>query len=214
MSRGRYCFVAASTFLLLAILFFMPRNCACFSAYDWFVAVPTIATTLFTAVKFRNGGVLIPLALVASAAGDWAGSMHNFIMQIAFFAVAHLFYIADFAPRWHKAVGRVLGVVVFAIVTFGFLGYVMAHIKPQVEFYAVGVYGLIIFAMGATAIMQQRPRRLWYIVAALLFIFSDSVIAYNKFVENIPHSRLWIMTTYYAAQGLFMTLHLLRRNRA
>lgn len=212
MSRSKYISLSLALYLLLAVVYFLPRNFAFFSACDWFVAVPTLAAAILTAVKFRSGGALIPLALLASAAGDLAGSMHDFIMQIAFFAVAHLFYIADFLPKCRKVRGRLFGVLTFAAITLVFLGYVMAHIASQMEFYAVGVYGLIIFTMGATAILQQRAHRLWYVVAAILFVFSDSVIAYNKFVTAVPHSGLWIMTTYYAAQGIFMSLHLSRRH--
>lgn len=212
MSKQRYNIGAVALFLLLAVFYFVPRDCDVFASCDWFVAVPTLAAALFTAVKFRCGGVLIPLALLASAAGDMAGAMHNFILQVAFFACAHLFYIADFGSKWRRSIRRMFCVVLCAVVTLGFLGYVMAHIKVQTELYAVGVYGLIIFSMGATAIMQQRAHGVWYIVAAALFIFSDSVIAYNKFVEPVANSTLWIMTTYYAAQCIFMSLHLLRRS--
>ena len=38
---------------------------------------------------------------------------------------------------------------------------------------------------------------------ALLFVFSDAVIAWNRFIGPVP-ARTWIvMTTYYLAQYLF-----------
>jgi len=43
-------------------------------------------------------------------------------------------------------------------------------------------------------------------VAALLFVFSDATIAWNKFVEPLPDATLRIMSTYYAAQYLFALL--------
>jgi uncharacterized membrane protein YhhN len=36
----------------------------------------------------------------------------------------------------------------------------------------------------------------------VLFVFSDFILAWNKFVEPIEHSRILIMTTYYLAQYL------------
>jgi len=39
-------------------------------------------------------------------------------------------------------------------------------------------------------------------MGAILFMLSDSVIAVNKFVLEIPLSGLWIMTTYTLAQWL------------
>ena len=154
---------------------------------------------------------MIPLALLASAAGDYAGSTGNFIMQVAFFAVAHIFYICDFGPR-RAAIRSNLGyATALAVITIGYLGFVLAHIESQIEFIAVAIYGLIIYIMGATAIFQQRRFYAWYIVAAMLFILSDSLIVCGKYLVTVPHGNTWVMLTYYAAQGLFMTLHLSRR---
>lgn len=203
--------ILLAVYAILAIVFFYVRGCDC----EWllcrrYVAVPTLFATLATALNFKRGGWLIPLALLFSATGDWAGAMGEFIFQIAFFAVAHIFYIADFAPRCTFTRKRTLTLVLFTFIVLPFLGYVMMHIANSVEFVAVGVYGVIIYSMGFTALVQNRRHSILYAIAALLFIFSDSCIAYNKFVEHIPHANTWIMTTYYAAQGIFCALHLLR----
>ena len=91
-------YIAIVGFLLLATVFFFVRG--------WFVAVPTLYAALIAAMASRRGGVAIPLALLFSAAGDYAGSTGNFIMQVALFAVAHICYISDFAPRRVALRGR------------------------------------------------------------------------------------------------------------
>ncbi|MBQ2374680.1 MAG: lysoplasmalogenase [Alistipes sp.] len=201
-------------YLLLAIAFFFVRGCNC----EWlicrrFVAIPTICATLVTALNHKRGGWIIPLALLMSSAGDWAGAMGEFIFQIAFFALAHIFYISDFAPKCKFSKKRVLPLVAFSAVVLPFLGYVLTHINNQAELIAVGIYGVIIYTMGFTAMLQNRQYSWLYAVAAVLFIFSDSCIAYNRFVSHLPHANTIIMTTYYAAQGLFCTLHLLRKQK-
>lgn len=193
-------------FLILAAVFFAIRG--------WFVAVPTLFAAVAAATNCKQGGCMIPLALLASAAGDYAGSTGNFIMQVAFFAVAHIFYICDFAPRRAKERNNLRYAVPLGVVTISYLGFVLAHIESHIEFVAVAVYGLIIFTMGVTAIFQQRSRKWWYVAAALLFILSDSLIVYGKYIGTIPHRSTWIMTTYYAAQGIFMTLQLKRNSLA
>ena len=190
-------------FLLLATAFFFVRG--------WFVAVPTLYAALIAAMASRTGGVAIPLALLFSAAGDYAGSTGNFIMQVALFAVAHICYISDFAPRRVASRGRFAGATALAVVTLCYLGLVLSHIASQAEFVAVAIYGLIIYIMGATAIFQQRRFYAWYVVAAMLFILSDSLIVCGKYLVTVPHGNTWVMLTYYAAQGLFMALHLSRR---
>ena len=195
-------YIAIVGFLLLATAFFFVRG--------WFVAVPTLYAALIAAMASRTGGVAIPLALLFSAAGDYAGSTGNFIMQVALFAVAHICYISDFAPRRVASRGRFAGTTALAVVTLCYLGLVLSHIASQAEFVAVAIYGLIIYIMGATAIFQQRRFYAWYVVAAMLFIFSDSLIVCGKYLVTVPHGHTWVMLTYYAAQGLFMTLHLSR----
>ena len=197
-------YIAIVGFLLLATVFFFVRG--------WFVAVPTLYAALIAAMASRTGGVAIPLALLFSAAGDYAGSTGNFIMQVALFAVAHICYISDFAPRRVASRGRFAGATALAVVTLCYLGLVLSHIASQAEFVAVAIYGLIIYIMGATAIFQQRRFYAWYVVAAMLFILSDSLIVCGKYLVTVPHGNTWVMLTYYAAQGLFMALHLSRRH--
>lgn len=209
-----YIITTVGIYLLLTVVFFLQRGGAYIAPIRDFVAVPTLFAAIATAVKFRNGGRMIPLALFASAAGDWAGAEGNFIMQVAFFAVAHLFYISDFSPRIKRFErGKVACATLFTIGMLCFLGYVMTHIESNMEFYAVWIYGIIIASMGVTAFLQARARRALYVIAAVLFILSDSLIAYGRFVEPIPDGNTWVMTTYYAAQGLFMYL-MLRRSSA
>lgn len=83
----------------------------------------------------------------------------------------------------------------------------------MVEIIAVSIYAAIIATMGASALTLNIKYKWWYVVAAMLFIFSDSVIVYNKYIEPISNASMWIMTTYYAAQGLFATLCLLRKQK-
>ena len=213
MNKGQKIALVAG-FLILAVLYFFVGDWGC----DWlicrrWVAVPTLFATLATALNFRRGDWLIPLALLASSAGDWAGAMGEFIFQIAFFAVAHIFYIADFAPKCRFTLKRTVALVLFSAIVLPFLGYVLMHIGDRVELIAVAIYGVLIYSMGFTALIQNRKFSMFYAIAAMLFIFSDSCIAYNRFVDHIPNATMWIMTTYYAAQGIFCTLHLSREEK-
>ncbi|MBR4995335.1 MAG: lysoplasmalogenase [Alistipes sp.] len=206
-----YRIAATAIFLLLAVAFFLQRSGVVIPTIKGFVAIPTLFAAIATAIRYRSVGKMIPLALLASTAGDWAGAQGNFIMQVAFFALAHIFYISDFAPKidgfgWKK----VLHIAPFVALMVCVLGFVVMHIEDNSELCAVAIYGVIIGSMGTSAILQSRPRKALYIVAAMLFILSDSLIAVGRFVEPIPHGNTYVMTTYYAAQGLFAYLALKR----
>lgn len=180
---------------------------------SWFVAIPAFFMSLACLAHSRQGGWAIPAALLFSAIGDYEGALHNFILQILFFAIAHIFYIVDFMPRRKMSkVNKALAALPFFYAVV-FLGILTPKMGNVVEIIAVVIYAAIIATMGASALMLDIKRKWWYVVAATLFIFSDSVIVFNKYIEPVNNASLWIMTTYYAAQGLFATLCLLRRQK-
>jgi hypothetical protein len=67
---------------------------------------------------------------------------------------------------------------------------------------------LIIGSMAAVTLFIDSPRRWYYTAAALIFVFSDSCIAWNKFVEKFAYAGITIMATYFAAQLIFANLYL------
>ena len=54
-----------------------------------------------------------------------------------------------------------------------------------------------------SALQYRGAYAAWFRLAALLFVFSDSVIAWGRFVAPIPCRTCVVMITYYAAQYLF-----------
>ncbi|MBQ8778475.1 MAG: lysoplasmalogenase [Alistipes sp.] len=194
-------------YMILLLYYFIAEHSS------WFVAIPAFFMSLASLAHSRQGGWAIPAALLFSAIGDYEGSLHNFILQILFFAIAHIFYIVDFMPqRKMSKVNKALAVLPFVYAGV-FLGILTPKMGNVVEIIAVVIYAAIIATMGASALMLDIKRKWWYVVAAILFIFSDSVIVFNKYIEPVNNASLWIMTTYYAAQGLFATLCLLRRQK-
>ncbi len=156
---------------------------------------------------WRSRGVL-PLALLFSACGDLAGEHKEFILQIAMFAIAHIAYFVHFVrratiDRTSVALWSILGVMVVALGVI-----VISHISKPTEAVACSIYIVIIATMAGSAIACRSPYRAWNIAAALLFIFSDSCIAINRFVEHISHAGLLIMTTYFTAQYIFAAAYL------
>ena len=91
------------------------------------------------------------------------------------------------------AVGAVLAAVLM-------LGWMLPTILPCVspDFLRPGVtvYALLILLMMWLALQQESP---WWALGALLFVASDTCLAWNKFVGPVMNARLWIMTTYYGA---------------
>jgi alkenylglycerophosphocholine/alkenylglycerophosphoethanolamine hydrolase len=192
-------------YLILTLYYFMAEHSS------WFIAIPVLFMGFATLAHSRQGGWAIPAALFLSSIGDYQGSEHNFILQILFFALAHIAYIMDYiAKRKPSKLNKALAVTPF-IYAIIFLSILIPNISNGVEIGAVIGYAIMIAIMGASALMLDIKHKWWYVLAAALFIYSDSVIVYNKYIERIPNASMLIMATYYAAQGLFASLHLLRR---
>lgn len=206
-NRNHRIALAVCVYIATVAAFFVVRYSAAYASNRWIVALPTIVAAVFTLLHYRRGGIFIPLALVASAAGDLMGAQQMFIAQVAYFALAHIFYIVDFSRTslWRERRPRIAAL---AVVTAGYLWLVLNHIASATEMTAVGIYGIIIFLMAACAVTQRRRRAGWYAVAALLFVVSDSMIVFNKYVAPLPCEDILVMTTYYAAQGAFAYLML------
>ena len=200
-----YFYEVIGVFFILTLYYFIAEHSS------WFIAMPALFLGFATLAHSREGGWAIPAALFLSAIGDYQGSEHNFILQVLFFALAHIFYIVDFLPKRNLSNRNKYVASIPYIYAVAFLFLLISHMNHAVEMVAVVIYALIIATMGASALVMEIKHKWWYVIAAVLFIFSDSVIVYNKYIEHIPNASLWIMTTYYAAQGLFATLCLLRR---
>ena len=157
---------------------------------------------------------LVLFALLLLAAGDAAGAVHDFLLQMFLFALAHVAYIRYFLPSAEFSRRRIAAA---AVVGAGLLLFLFAGIVPRVassvERTGVALYGTVIAAMLLSVLFYRGRYAPGFRVAALLFVFSDATIAWNKFVEPLPDATLRIMSTYYAAQYLFALLALAASSR-
>ena len=180
-------------FVAGAVLFFTKA-----AALPYKVAWPVLLLSLATFLSRRRELLPFGFAFLFSAAGDAVGARGLFIPQMAFFALAHVAYVCWFLPRARRRLRAVSLAVTVPL---------LAAIVPEAPFPAerigVAVYGLVIAAMLYSALQYDGACAAGFRCAALLFVFSDAVIAWNRFIGPVP-ARTWIvMITYYLAQYLF-----------
>jgi uncharacterized membrane protein YhhN len=59
------------------------------------------------------------------------------------------------------------------------------------------------WAVSRATVLADGPA--WAVaVGAISFLISDATLAINRFVMPLPHSAVWVLTTYYAAQCLMV----------
>lgn len=141
---------------------------------------------------------IILVGLIFCMFGD--GLLHWFLIGLSAFLIGHIFYIIGFFKEWRFSLIRVL-----SIIPIGFYAILIGHLLTEslIEngndalFIPVCLYTIIISTMAWSAIMTGNK---WAITGSVLFVLSDSILAWNRFVSDIPYSSVLIMITYYTAQ--------------
>ena len=183
-------------FLTLAALYFSRIEVSGKLAY------PVAFLGFMALMDSRNIGIAMAIGLVCSAFGDWQGTQGNFLGQMGCFALAHVAYICYFTSRmkgkpngWLMAIGLATVLVIGVVAATK----VIPQVPEGVMQIGVSIYCLLILTMLLMALMQRD----WlFALGAALFVCSDFILAWNKFVSPVGHASWMIMVPYYTAQWL------------
>ena len=187
---SRPAILVSIVFFLLAILFFSPIQ------MPYKLAYPLAFLTL-CALRYSSWPML--LAMGFSALGDYMGVCNNFWGQMGSFALAHIAFVVFFYREYRKE--RAMVGIKWKSAIVGLYGLVVGmcivpHVQGPLQI-GVSVYILLILAMCILAWMQKNPL---YALGAWLFVFSDTILAWNKFVSPIEWAGYLIMVPYYLGQ--------------
>lgn len=195
---------ASALFLLLAVFYFIPVD------IPFKIGFPL---TLLSVFSFWLLPWPMSIAMLASAAGDYAGAAGCFVGQMSCFAVAHIFIILFFIGKmWmrfqsFRTEGKLLrrvgyaaavGTMVILLVIFAMVN-VVPGAPAGILRTGVGTYITLISLMLYTALLQRS----WmYALGAVMFVFSDLILGWNKFVSPVEGENLLVMIPYYMGQYL------------
>lgn len=150
--------------------------------------------------------------LLAALAGSLAGDVFlmfegYFIPGLVAFLLAHLAYIARLrqdAP-WLASRRAWLGVAAVGLGVYALLwtGGLPAALRLPVVVYVCAIGLMAAQAFGRAAVLRDAPARM-VAVGAACFMVSDTLLALNRFVVPLPAQALWVLGSYYAAQGLLV----------
>ena len=194
-TRTRITLSASILFILLAVLYFLPVD------LPFKIAYPLVILAILSPW-------ILPwqmcLAMFFSAAGDAAGAYGSFILQTGFFALAQIMLIVFFISRaireklysqsgYSSRNGSLQFIFAFllTVLTTGLLACSATVLSPAIDDTsvrsAVSVYSALILLMLWTALAQKD---IAFAAGAVLFVFSDAVIAYNRFVGPVPGKHI------------------------
>lgn len=194
------------------------------------VCKPLITVTLAIAygltVKREGFSMAVFLALVFSFLGDTLlmfesrNSMY-FMPGLAAFLVAHIFYILAYRQhRTDESEAQLYGVqkvrLAFPVILAGTGLIVILYPTLGALKIPVMLYALVLTVMVLNALFRygRTPAKSFWLVfgGALLFMFSDALLAINKFLSPISNAHFWIMLTYIGAQ-LFLVRGLIAHSK-
>lgn len=148
---------------------------------------------------------LVCAGLLFSLAGDVFLMLprDRFVVGLASFLAAHLFYIAAFAPRPPGfAAPLVLAVLlVYGAMLMRALWPRLGSLRTPVAVYAAALLVMAWQAAERWTVLGTTPALL-ATVGAGLFVVSDSVLAWERFVRRYRYGQRVVLSTYFAAQWL------------
>lgn len=185
--------------------------------YFRYITKPAITIVLLAYVWFTLNHVKSPkyflmLALIFSMTGDIlllfpAHISWSFIGGLFAFLLAHIMYISAFFKFENFRSSRTFFVSVFllfyALLVFKFIGTTLEALLSYVILYMV-----VLLLMVLTAFVRNKDVALKsYVIVllgALLFMISDTLLAFNKFFHEFALADILIMFTYGWAQFLII----------
>ncbi len=211
---NRYFIVA---FVVLSVIHLAA---AFFNSAGWQIfSKPLLVPALIGYYVFARSNRPLSLAFVLALFFCWVGDVlllfdAYFLPGLLAFLVGHLLYIVTWRHHCNASsadtltalqrLRMALPVILFAsgivVVLYPRLG----NLQVPVMLYA-GVLGYMVlqalFRYGRTPVTSF----VLVFAGSVLFMLSDSILAFNKFVQPVAHGNFWIMLTYAVAQFLLVT---------
>jgi uncharacterized membrane protein YhhN len=147
---------------------------------------------------------MIITGLVFSLAGDVFLMLprDRFVAGLVAFLIAHLFYIAAFAPEINGLVWwPLVPLVIYAIVIYRILSPFLGRLQLPVLFYIVVILVMAWLAFERWSHVDQTGALMAFI-GALLFVVSDTILAIDRFRGTFKSAPALKLATYFAAQWL------------
>lgn len=171
---------------------------------------------LFTSTGFTGIALWFGVGILLSMAGDIFLMLpqDKFIAGLVAFLLAHIAYIIGFTPNMPRiTLPSILAIIVVAVIGWQLYVHISAGLKAQGKEKLqkpVLAYTIVIAIMQITALLTLfRPEwtknaALTVSLGAALFMLSDAILAWNKFVKPIKNGRTINMAAYHLGQIILM----------
>jgi uncharacterized membrane protein YhhN len=182
--------------------------------------MPILAVYYVISIKeIRSFDYKIILALIFSTAGDvfLMPYFNLFIAGLVGFLIAHVFYISAFLSEKKRLKKDGFRNQIIFLTSLAIYSLLLYSLNQKIDapglLIAITLYATILLVLLISSIIRKpnnNSSSQFVVWGAFLFMLSDSMIAINKFVIEIPLEALLIMGTYTVAQALLVEGSLIR----
>jgi uncharacterized membrane protein YhhN len=184
---------------------------------------PLLMPILILLYWFMSPGtdIFVSIALWLAFAGDvfllFPKHKAFFMLGLSSFLACHIFYILYFIKidvfpsgidPWFWLV--IIVFAIFGVLLFSFLKKHLGDMKIPVIFYIIVILSLSFIC--ASRCFSFSGTAFWFpLIGSILFVISDTILAFNTFRKPVRYGGVYIMSTYIAAQ-LLIVLGILAEN--
>lgn len=177
--------------------------------------LPFLILAVYVHERFNTQRILLT-ALILSWIGDIIlmfadnGELY-FIAGLIAFLLSHISYIILFSKQlkiylkkskiifWIGVTAIAFYLIVMMLILLPSLG----DLKIPVFLYALTISIMLLFALKGF-LNWQKPANIYILIGAIVFVASDSLLAFDKFYAPLQYSSILIMATYLIAQYLIV----------
>lgn len=179
------------------------------------IVKPMLVPALMLLLQFSSSVVIHKKILLAGLFFSWLGDVlllfenrHPlfFILGLVSFLTTHIFYIIYFLKirPLHTSLLKKYPFLFVLVVLYGItlvwqLFPHLGDLKIPVVVYASVICSMLLCSLHIYYRVNSKAA-VYYVVGAMAFVISDSLLAINKFYEPFVYSGIFIMLTYCAAQ--------------
>ena len=184
----------------------------------WFLKpflLPFLIVSVYLHERFSSKKILLT-ALTLSWIGDIIllfadkGELY-FIGGLIAFLFSHIFYIVLFNKQLKIYLKKSkiiywIGITIIIIYLIGMMVLLMPNLGNlllPVFVYAMTISIMLLFALKGF-MNWHKPANSYILIGAIIFVASDSILAFDKFYAPIQYSSFFIMITYLTAQYLIV----------
>jgi uncharacterized membrane protein YhhN len=186
--------------------------------FDWYmkpILLPILLTAVAVSESFPSKKIILT-ALTFSWIGDIIllftdkGELY-FIFGLVAFLLSHIVYIVLFSKQQNTRNNEKkeifwlgsLAILAYFFIMIDTLFPKLGALKIPVLGYAVVITTMLFFAFKGS-LKWVIPANNYILIGAIVFVSSDSILAFNKFYAPITHASFYIMATYCLAQYLIV----------